>query len=241
MLNSNNTSTHFECEIDNLDYENCDEIFQGRPQSLNRQRIYEEMRQSLGLIDVDIEFSIGAPFPYTLLYKEENGSIRKCIEVHMTNDSQEHCYRASLRHELEHVITGNQLMELIGLEDFVALQREKEKEASLAFKTISEYLSWKAACEENEFEKRYQGIYSSWKESRCSFVDFCDVLASHIAYKTVHGVSSDEAKEFSKENQDLLLDISILIKDGADKWPMTLTEFAQIGEQMNKLLLKITD
>lgn len=62
------------------------------------------------------------------------------------------CFRGDLAHELWHVKTNSDLINKIGLEEFINLQLEMNKVSSLAFKTMAEHFSWKKAIEENENE-----------------------------------------------------------------------------------------
>lgn len=215
--------------------ETKDNSFQYKNTMPDHLKIYKEMKNAVGLENTEIDFHLGAMFPSVALYKEENGVVVKCIELHMTNDSQEHCYRASLRHELEHIITGNKLIDKIGLEKFIMLQKGSDEKASLAFKTIAEYLSWKVACEEDEQECCSISLYSLWQEG-VSEVRFCDTLAAYTAYETVHNIYNNEIDRFPEEKRALLAEIRELIKKEAHKWPMTMDEYREVGEKMMLLL-----
>lgn len=208
----------------------------------NYKKIYENMKTSVGLGEETIDFSLGAFCPCSSIFKEkEDGSYEKYLCIKMTNDSQEHCYKASLRHELEHIKTGLALVNKIGLNNFVELQREVNPIASISFKTISEFMSWKAACEIDENEKISIDLWSAWKDKRYTLTQFCDVVAAHIAYDFVCGVVESRDERFSEESWTSIQEIGNVLKKASLDWPLTMENYHELGLKLNELLSRITE
>ncbi len=209
--------------------------------------IYHEMAERMNLDTQDIEFVFDnnrGPVSSLYSHDENKNAFRKNL-VYMTRDSLLSCYKGSLAHELEHLVTGNQLIEKIGLENFIKLQRNENKESSLAFKTLSEYLSWKKAMEENEDERsniRLKACLSDYHSNYKVNVDefyLCDVIAAHAARisfdkEDINVVEID--RSFSKDENDSVRKIMQLLIEKEHLWPLSMDEQEILGKQLMTLI-----
>lgn len=210
-------------------------------------RIFERMKKDLGLSDYSIDLRFGED-PYVNIFREEDGVFVEDKYVVVPPSTKENVYRGNLKHELVHISNAVELIHLVGLPSFVILQREKNLHASLAYKTIYEYLSWKAACMENETENSTLSIYAQWICNTDDVIRVMDVIAAHTAYYEVHGKENlsyslkendDSIRWFEEESQISIDKIADTIRKKALLWPMSIQEFEAIGKELYSLYTEI--
>lgn len=230
---------------------NLDEILEfgieyNRPNTRTTQNeymeIYGNMKKEMGLNDIKIEYKLNQPGPAACMFKQvEEDNYELSITVFMTSDSQMQCYKASLAHELWHVKTSLELIQEIGIYEFVKLQKESDLQKSLAFKTISEYYSWyKATSEYNEKKCsiRLGSRLSDYKNKKINEIELCDTIAAHCAWNVFNNVVGEE-ENLSEEDKLFVKRIMQIIMENTKNWPLQLERLKNMGEDMLKAFMNI--
>lgn len=202
--------------------------------------IYDNMKKEMGLNDIKIEYKLNQLSPAACMFKQvEEDNYELSITVFMTSDSQMQCYKASLAHELWHVKTSLELIQEIGVYEFVKLQKESDLQKSLAFKTISEYYSWyKATLDYNEKKCsiRLGSMLYKYKNKKINAIELCDTIAAHCAWNVVHNVVGEE-ENLSEDDKQFVKRIMKIIMENTTNWPLPLECFKKIGEDMLKVMI----
>ena len=184
-----------------------------------------------------INIVIGGADPLTQMYTDTDSPRTLSPTISLTNDSKESCFKGNTRHELEHVKTNWQLIRKVGTDTFLSLFKEDTFPASIAFVGCAEFLSWKAACEYNPYERRTGGIptVSGYIENHSEEIRQYRVLIDAIAaYQAYYLVRGEEPTVFN--GYENYKEAGNLIELYSRRWPLSLQEFNELGNALLKLI-----
>ena len=212
--------------------------------------IKDELLEIMGLENQVITFgkaSLSSSAAVTFFDKEGNFAIRIFMDEY---NNPEH-YKTSLAHELWHVKTGLELINKIGEDAFRDLVYNNH-EASLAFRTIFEYMAW-SECIKNYDEKEsgidLPSIFGRYFQTNSiegypedyivTDIAVCDAIASYSARKHNVNMSMEELNHSGyvsladnyKKTCDAIGELLLNVR----KWPMEVAEFEAIGIEMKKI------
>lgn len=198
-------------------------------------KVFELVKDEQGMKDVDVKLTLhNGTYSYSRMYSTEDSREVK-PEVGLLKSSQQLGFRTDAIHELEHIRTNRQEIRKIGTDNFKDLLEQRKYPASVAFRGITEYLAWKAACTYNAEEKRNTGIIKRKKgEDEREWMHEC--VDSIAAYKAYYDVHSDLEQMIFSTNDKEYYKVAELISFYAEKWPLSMQEFEESGKQIHSLL-----
>lgn len=213
--------------------------------------IKEELLDIMGLSNQFITFgssSLLSSAAVSFFDREGNFAIKIC----MADFNNPQFYRVSLAHELWHVKTGLELINKVGIDAFRDLVNNQNHEASLAFRTIFEYMAW-SECIKNYNEKEsgldliriFQNYYQTNsiagypENSIVTDIEVCDAIASYFARRHNTDMSLEEFTHLTyirlQDNYKKVCDMIGDILLNERKWPMEVNEFKEIGDRMKNI------
>ena len=187
--------------------------------------VYYDLLEKFGLDKNKISYNFEGAGPAVKMYEgTDNGQFCSNIVVYVPRGSQINCFRGSLAHELWHVKTNSDLIEKIGLDAFVELQRNQNVAKSLAFKTMAEFFSWKKAMEENEQEQTTITIASRMSDYK-KYIEKKKELEGWIqAYEKLKETRqlpdgiNDSVEEVLKLQEGNIRDFNKILSNGIDEY-----------------------
>lgn len=203
---------------------------------------YKRIKKEIGLENVEITFKLDCYLPMVKMYREcEDKSFVQDIQVFMTRDSIMACYEASLAHELYHVKTNLELIEMIGIEELAKLMRDSNIERSIAFKTLSEYYSWFVAISKYKERKCHITLRNriwEYKNKRIDEVELCDTIAAQYAWSKAKD-AQDIDYDLAEEESQLVKNICCIIDNNLSEWPLSLNQFEHMGTDLLREMKKL--
>lgn len=208
---------------------------------INYNDIFEQLKAELGLSEVIINLQWEGETRVRLDKIVQGKGIYTVSVLQNTNES---VYKGDLRHELEHVVNYEKVLNYIGEASLSKMCKNENSAEYLAFNIIGEYLAWKAACTYVNVEESTLSIYAVCNNPYMTTRDKLDVIASHATYYEIHSSEShyclkgndDSIRFFDEEEQNIIDMIANVIREGACKWPMTLEQFNKIGTELFDLI-----
>lgn len=214
--------------------------FTGYP--YNKETLFEKMARELGIEGYEFEECCGGHYD-EVDFKNE--------VVHISDYRTEESFRAALRHELEHILTRRKF-DLRVLDEVKNDLDKAVFDSFMAFHSINEYLSWRAACKEWIGEKSTyslatvceKDIYSS--SNLCNDINdlfdaertFFDICAAHAAYCEIH-CSDDDLRHLNQFNREKIEKIFSIIYREASLIPKDIIELRRVGAELREIYAQI--